>query len=127
MASGLPTIDSCARQVPVAQPHRHRPVGLGAQHAGQPLDRLQGAGMLLVGEVEGRLLPLGPEEGDVDHQLDGVEGEQRRHQQADAERDAERGCSRRAQRPARDVAQRHDGELRERGRRTGRPTLNSWR
>ena len=115
MSLGLPMMDSW-RAMPVAQPHRHRPVGLGAQHAGQALDRLQGAAVLLVGEVEGRVLAVGAEERHVDHQLDGVEGEQRRHQQAHGQGDAERRRAR-THRPARHVAQRHDGQLRERQQR----------
>ena len=70
---GLADDRELPRVLPVAQPHRHGPVGLGAQDTGHVLHRLQGAGMLLVGEVEGRLLPLRPEEGHIDHQLDRVE------------------------------------------------------
>ena len=83
MSVGLADDGKLARQVLVAEPDRDRPVGLGAQDARQSLDVLQRARMLLVREGEGGVLPVGPKEGNFDHLLDRVEGEQRRHQQAD--------------------------------------------
>ena len=82
--------------------------------------------MLVVGERERGVLPVGPEERDVDHVLDGVEGKQRGHQQTQPHGDAERRRPG-AQRTACHMAKRHDGELRDRDGCLAHGVLNSFR
>ena len=97
-------------QVTVTQTHRHAAEGLGAQHPRQALDGLHDRQRPFVDKGDGGVLPVGPEEGGVDHVLDRIQrkqcDDQQRHRHGNA-KDGQAGAHGKTDH----MAQRHHGEL----------------